>query len=252
MKINLSKHQRYAALAAAAVILIVLYVQISEEGFDGYGWVLALVVALALVILGLGPVGTAPPPPLQEKKPAVNRPTPQELEVMHQKLRDNAEVLAIEVEERAKIIAQNILASQPQELRFVGEDGGASPVVAGLESFIRDRSLLFSLGLVGIRQTTDYQLYVTGIEYKDTEKRVFDIIAREQIAGMMAMGLPVDKDKLLPPLLKDLQAIRKCVVLAAEANKRGDSDASAPLVAWLAAQGMKITDDNIIRSALQK
>lgn len=250
MKINLSKHQRYAALAAAAIIVVVLYLQIEDEGFRGYGWVLALLAAVALVIVGIGPVGTTSTPTPQG--PAKPLPTKEELEVMHKQLRYNAEVLAIEVEERAKIIAQDLSASRPRGLRLVGADGTPSPAEAGLESFIRDRALLFSLGLVGIRQAKDHNLYVTGIEYKDTEKRIFDVLARETISGMMAMGLPVDKDKLLPPLLKELQAIRKSVVQAAEAAKRGETDVSAPLTAWLSGHGLKISNDAIVRAALQR
>lgn len=161
-------------------------------------------------------------------------------------------MLAIEVEERARIIAKDLSASRPHGLRLVGADGSPSPVEAGLESFIRDRALLFSLGLVGIRQAKDHHLYVTGIEYNNTEKRIFDILARESISGMMEMGLPVDKDKLLPQLLGELQTIRRCVVQAAEAAKRGETDISAPLVGWLGGNGMEISDNTIIKTALQR
>ena len=93
---------------------------------------------------------------------------------------------------------------------------------------------------------------VTGIEYKTTEKKIFDVLARETISGMSASGLPIDKDKPLPQLLGELQAIRKCIVQAAEARKHGDTDVTAPLVAWLGGHGLKITDESIITSALQR
>lgn len=66
------------------------------------------------------------------------------------------------------------------------------------------------------------------------------------------MGLPVDKDKLLPPLRKELQTIRKCVVQAAEAAKRGETDVSAPLIAWLGGHGLKISNETVIETALKK
>ncbi|TCA26247.1 hypothetical protein [Rhizobium leguminosarum] len=250
MKIDLSKHQRYAALAAAVIILIVLYLQIEDEGFSGYGWVLALLAAVALVIVSIGPVGTVASTPVQTaSKPS---PSKEDLDIVHKRLRDNAGLLAIEVEELAKVITQDLGTGRPDGFRLVSPDGRPSPVEVGVESFIRDRALLFSLGLVGIRQARDHHLYVTGIEYKDTERRIFDVLARESISGMMAMGLPVDKDKLLPQLLAELQSIRKCIVHAAEAAKRGDGDVSTPLVAWLAGHGLKISNGSIIETALQR
>ncbi|MGO7445145.1 hypothetical protein ACC668_10605 [Rhizobium ruizarguesonis] len=241
MRINLSKHQRYASLAAAAIILVVLWLQIQDEGFSGYGWVLALLVAAVLVILGIGPVGTTTP--AEPAAPAHVRPTKEELEAGWQKLRENGEILAIEVEERAKAISAGFISSR---LRTDNE-----AIDKGMDAFQRERALLFSLGLVGIRRAEDKHLYVTGLEYKTVEKTVFDSIARESIAASMAMGLPVDKDKLLPQLLGELQAVRKTIVQAAEARKRGDTDVAMPLVEWLAAQGMTLRDDNVIKTALK-
>lgn len=248
MKISLSKHQRYAALAAAVIILVVLYLQIADEGFSGYGWVLGVLVAAVLAILGIGPVGYSATP---AKVPAYISPTKAELEAGHQKLRESAEVLAIEVEERAKILERDLAGSRLQGVRLVAPDGSPSPVEAGMDSFIRERALLLSLGLVGLRQTGDKNVYVTGIEYKTTEKKIFDILARETIFGMTAMGLPIDKDKLLPQILGELQAIRKTIVQSAEARKRGDRDVTAPLMAWLAGHGLTVTNESIISSALQ-
>lgn len=248
MRINLSKHQRYAAFAAAALILVVLYLQIEDEGFRGYGWVLALFAAAALVIVGIGPVGSTAAP----EKSVYASPTKEELEAGHQKLRESAEVLAIEVEERAKIIEKDLAKSQPQGIRLESPDGEPWTLQPGLESFIRERALLTSLGLVGIRKTGDRGVWITGIEYKTTEKKIFDVLARETISGMTASGLPIDKDKLLPQLLGELQAIRKCIVQAAEARKRGDSDVTAPLVAWLGGHGLKISNEAIIQTALQE
>jgi hypothetical protein len=249
MKISLSKHQRYAALAAAAIILVVLYLQIADEGFSGYGWVLGVLVAALLVIVGIGPVGSASAP---QKSAAHVPPTKEELEAGHQKLRESAEVLAIEVEERAKILEKDLAKAQPQGIRLENPDGTPWTLQSGLESFIRERALLASLGLVGIRQTGDKNVWVTGIEYKTTEKKIFDALARETISGMTASGLPINRDKLLPQLLGDLQAIRKCIVQAAEARKRGDTDVTAPLVAWLGGHGLKISDNAIISTALQR
>lgn len=109
--------------------------------------------------------------------------------------------------------------------------------------------MLTSLGLVGIRKTGDKAVWVTGIEYKTTERKIFDVFARETISGMAASGLPIDKDKLLPQLLGELQAIRKCIVQAAEARKRGDADVTAPLIAWLGGHGLKIADETIIKTS---
>lgn len=248
MRINLSKHQRYAAFAAAALILVVLYLQIEDEGFRSYGWVLALLAAAALVIVGIGPVGSTAAP----EKPVYVSPTKEELEAGHQKLRESAEVLAIEIEERAKIIEKDLASSQPQGIRLENPDGTSWTLQPGLESFIRERALLTSLGLVGIRKTGDRGVWITGLEYKTTEKKIFDILARKTISGMTAAGLPIDKDKLLPQLLGELQAIRKCIVQAAEARKRGDNDVTAPLVAWLGGHGLKISNKAIIQTALQE
>ncbi|MGO8024876.1 hypothetical protein [Rhizobium leguminosarum] len=248
MRINLSKHQRYAALAAAAITIVVLYLQIEHEGFRGYGWVLALLAAVALVIVGIGPVDSTVAP----GKPVYVSPTKEELEAGHQKLRERAEVLAIEVEERAKIIEKDLAKAQPQGIRLQNPDGTPWTLQPGLESFIRERALLTSLGLVGIRKTGDRGVWITGIEYKTTEKKIFDVLARETISGMTASGLPVDKDKLLPQLLGELQTIRKCIVRAAEARKRGDSDVTGPLVAWLGGHGLKISNEAIIQTALQE
>ncbi|EJC69544.1 hypothetical protein Rleg5DRAFT_5337 [Rhizobium leguminosarum bv. viciae WSM1455] len=120
-----------------------------------------------------------------------------------------------------------------------------------MDAFQRERALLFSLGLVGIRRAEDKHLYVTGLEYKTVEKAVFDSIARESIATSMVMGSPMDKDKMLPQLLSELQAIRKTIVQDAEARKRGETDVERPLVEWLRAQEMTITDANVIATALQ-
>lgn len=252
MKIALSKHQRYTAIAAAMIILVVLYLQIADEGFSGYGWVLGVLVAAVLVIIGIGPVGNSAPAKAPTKAPAYISPTKEELEAGHQKLRESAEVLAIEVEERAKIIEKDLAKSQPQGIRLENSDGTPWTLQPSLESFIRERALLTSLGLVGVRLTGDRGVWVTGIEYKTTEKKIFDILARETISGMTASGLPIDKDKLLPHLLGELQAIRKCIVQAAEIRKRGENDVAAPLIAWLGGHGLKISNEAIIRTALQE
>lgn len=246
MRIALSRHQRYAALAAAAIILVVLYLQIADEGFSGYGWVLGVLVAAVLVILGIGPVGNT----AMSKAPSYVSPTKEELEAG--KLRDSAEVLAIEVEEPAKLLEKDLAKGQPQGIRLEDPDGTPWTLQPGLESFIRERALLTSLGLVGMRKTGDKSVWITGIEYKTTEKKIFDVLARETISGMTASGLPIDKDKLLPQLLGELQAIRKCIVQAAEARKRGDSDVTGPLVAWLGGHGLKIANEAFIQTALQE
>ncbi|MBY5775971.1 hypothetical protein HFN59_02380 [Rhizobium leguminosarum] len=69
MRISLSKHQRYAALAAAAIILAVLCLQITDEGFRGYGWVLGVLVAVILVMVGIGPSGSAAAPTKAQAHP---------------------------------------------------------------------------------------------------------------------------------------------------------------------------------------
>ncbi|MDE3795827.1 hypothetical protein CN155_10245 [Sinorhizobium meliloti] len=256
MKIVLSKYQRYAALAAAVAIVVVQLYQFSEEGFEGYGWILSFLVAAVLAIVGIGPLhGTftaapkAPAPAMPKNPPLAQA----EIDENHKRLRENAEVLAIEVEERAKVIGSALISAHAEGgLRLVNSDGSASVVEKGLDSFARDRALLFSLGLVGIRQAKGYSLYVTGIEYKETERKVFDTLVREAISGVMAMGLPVDRDNVVPQILGDLQAIRKCVVQSAEADKRGDAEITKPLIEWLERQGLKLRDERIVQTALQR
>jgi hypothetical protein len=248
MRIALSKHQRWAALAAAAVILVVLWLQIQDEGFRGYGWVLALLAAAVLVIVGIGPVGSTTP--AKVAAPAHVPRSKEELEAGWKKLRENAEVLAVEVEERAKILAKDFNASR-SDLKLTNSDGTPWALEGALEGFVRERALLASLGLVGLRRTGKDRLYVTGIEYKTTEKSVFDLIARESIAALISAKMPVDKDKMLPQLLGELQAIRKTIVQGAEAATRGETDIERPLVEWLRAQGLTIKDNNIVKTALQ-
>ncbi|NLS04822.1 hypothetical protein HGP14_15810 [Rhizobium sp. P32RR-XVIII] len=109
MKIVLSEYQQYAALAAAAIILVVLYLQIADDGFSGFGWVLGVLAAAVLVILGIGPVGNAAAP---ARAPAHVSPTKEELEVGRQKLRESAELLAIEVEERTTILERDLAGAR--------------------------------------------------------------------------------------------------------------------------------------------
>jgi len=107
MRIELNKYQRIALFAAAAAIILVQFVQFDDEGFDGYGWVFSFLIAGVLIVVGLAKnsrFDSLAKAPLQN----VALPSKDELETGYAALRENAEVLAVEVEQRAIMLADSL------------------------------------------------------------------------------------------------------------------------------------------------
>ncbi|RWP63834.1 hypothetical protein [Mesorhizobium sp.] len=263
MRITLSKHQRWAALGVAAVIVLVQFWQFSENGFEGYGWAGTFLIAGMLILIGLGPaagftVGSAERHPTKNPTEAAHVPeraplNEDDLKAKHDVLRENAELLAVEVEARGDALADELIAKRTKDFEGLtvsvrGSAEKGTQLMGGVDDFIRERSMLLMLGLVGLRRAKGYNLHITGLEYRTMQKAALDTLAKRAIqAHQKEMpDLPIERDALLKHLMDELKTVKTLIGKGCAAPQ----DREAPLVEWFAGFGFDLTGSPHVANAL--
>lgn len=259
MRITLSKHQRWAALVVAAVIVLVQFWQFSENGFEGYGWAGTFLIAGVLILVGLGPaagfsIGSPERGPAPKAEPVHVPVSDDDLKAMHAVLRDNAELLAVEVEDRGDALADELIAKRAKDFEELtvtvrGSTERGAQLMGGIDDFTRERSLLLMLGLVGLRRANGYNLHVTGLEYRTLQKATFDTLARRAIqAHRKAMpDHPIERDALLKHLMDELKTVKTLIGKGCVAPQAKE----APLMEWFAGFGYDLKGSPHVANALK-
>jgi hypothetical protein len=158
MRIDLNKYQRAALFVAATAIVLVQFAQCDDEGFEGHGWVFSFLIAGVLIVVGLAKnsrLDSLAKSPVQ----SFVLPSKDELEAGYAILRENAEVLAVEVEQRANMLADSLIKEKDEMTKGLvhniqGNKELGDQFVEQLNLHIRERCNYLMLGLVGMRSGT--------------------------------------------------------------------------------------------------
>lgn len=268
MGLDLNKYQRAALLAAAAAIVLFQFAQLDEYGLEGYGWILSFLVAGTLAAVAMSkatPPSRSPksaPDTTSPRAPAPRNtvPSKEELKIAHAKLRENAEVLAIEVEERAKILARSLAKEQDPESAKVfdvlgGKSGLREKFVDQIRLHIDERCLLLMLGLVGMRRSKGKKVYITGIEYKTLQAKISDAYLKMVVASVMNIPDPpeVNTKAISTSVMSDLQSIRTSIVRYCIVLEQDNADNSErELLDWFKkSSAIDLTGNQHVTQALE-
>ncbi len=234
VRLSLNKYQRAVLFVIAAAIIVVQLTQFADDGLQGHGWIWSFVVAGGLAVLGLFP---ATQPALGKPKFAL--PSTEELEKMHAVLRENAEVLSIEVEHRAKALSDALIRDKDEMTRGLVHTVHGSKVlgdqmVKQLNLHIYERCLFLMLGLVGMRRSSGKELYITGIEFKTLQEDVSKKVVATAAASQKVAPLPLEfkAEALTRSVLADLLEVRKTITAYCVAVKSQNPEPEAELLKW--------------------
>jgi hypothetical protein len=145
--------------------------------------------------------------------------------------KESAEVLAIEVEQRAKALADILivekdamtagLAHTVQGSRELGDKFAAT-----LDMHIRERCLFLMLGLVGMRRSKGNKMYTTGFEFNSLQEQVTTQILGMAVATQRnaAIPLPINQEALSQAIAKDIQNVRRTITSYCVAMEGGASE----------------------------
>lgn len=245
VRLSLNRYQRAVLFVIAAAIIVVQLVQFADDGLQGHGWIWSFVVAGGLAVLSLFPA-TQPTP----GKPTFAIPSKEELEKKHAALRENAEVLSIEVEHRAKALSDALVRDKDEMSRskLLGDQ-----MVKQFNLHIYERCLFLMLGLVGMRRSGGKELYVTGIEFKALQENVSKKVIATSVASQKVGPVPVasNPEALSRSILADLLEVRKMITAYCVAVKSQNPDPEAELLKWFESSGFKLDKNPHVAQALR-
>jgi len=254
IRLSLSKYQRAVLFVVATAIIVVQFIQFADDGLRGHAWIWSFIVAGALVVLGLFP---APQP--TSGKPTVALPSKEELEKMHAALRENAEVLSTEVEQRAKALSDTLIRDKDKMTRGLVHTVHGSKVlgdqmVRQLNLHIYERCLFLMLGLVGMRRSGGKELYITGIEFKTLQDAVSKqvVATAAQSQRLAPLPLKLNSGDLARSVLTDLLEVRKTITVYCVAVKSRSPEPESALLKWFESKsGFKLEKSTHVAQALR-
>lgn len=254
MRLDLNKYQRAALLVAAAIIVLVQFAQFSDDGVEGSGWVFSFLAAGALVVAALAArrpfaAGTSRPE-------TAAMPSKTELEKTHAALRENSEILTVEVEERASNLA-NALREQTDKAKtaVVSVMPAMGAFSDALDLHVHERCIWLMLGLVGMRRSKGNQLYITGLEFRTLQERIGKTLMRMAVAAQtsMPLGAEVNTDALPKALLNELLEVRKTITKYCLALESKQPEPEAALLEWFRSKtSLDIRQHSLVRAALRQ
>lgn len=257
MRIELNKYQRIALFVAAAAIILVQFAQFDDEGFEGYGWVFSFLIAGGLIVVGLAKNSRFD---ALAKAPVQNvvLPSKDELEAGYTVLRENAEVLAVEVEQRANMLADALIKEKDEMTKGLvhtiqGSKELGDKFVEQLNMHIRERCIYLMLGLVGMRRSKGNKMYITGIEFKTLQEKIYKKLIEVAVASHRLMPVPMEMntEALSKAMLEDIQQIRKTITQYCVARESKLPDPESSLLEWFESKcGLKIKGNPQIAQAL--
>lgn len=257
MRLELNKYQRAALFVAAIAIILVQLAQFDDEGFYGYGWVFSFLIAGVLIVVGLAK--NSPIQPLTKSPtPKVTLPGKEELEVAHAALRENAEILAVEVEQRAKMLANSLIKEKDEMTNGLaytvqGSKELGDKFVEQLNMHIHERCLYLMLGLVGMRRSKGKKMYITGLEFKTLQENTSKKIIEVAVASHQLIPVPMEMntEAVSKAILDDIQQVRKTITQYCVALESKLPEPEISLLEWFESKcGLKINGNPQIAKAL--
>ncbi|ANE54045.1 hypothetical protein [Methylomonas sp. DH-1] len=257
MRIELNKYQRAALFVTAAVIVFVQFAQFDHEGFEGYGWAFSFLIAGGLIVVGLAKNSRfdfLAKAPVQ----SIVLPSKDELEAGYAVLRENAEVLAVEVEQRANMLADALIKEENEMTKGLvhtiqGSKELGDKFVEQLNMHIRERCIYLMLGLVGMRRSKGNKMYITGIEFKTLQEKIYKKLIEVAVASHRLMPVPmeINTEALSTAMLEDIQQIRKTITQYCVACESKLPDPETSLLEWFESKcGLKIKGNPQISQVL--
>lgn len=259
MRIELNKYQRIALFVAAIAIILIQFAQFEDEGFEGYGWVFSFLIAGGLIVVGLAKnsrVDSLSKTPAQ----TIVIPSKDELEAGYAVFRENAEVLAVEVEQRANMLADVLIKEKDEMTKGLthtihGSKELGDKFVEQLNMHIRERCIYLMLGLVGMRRSKGNKMYITGIEFKTLQEKISKKLIEVSVAShrLMPVTMEINTEALSKTMLEDILQVRKTITQYCVARESNIPNPEKPLLEWFESKcGLKINENLQIAQALQE
>ena len=259
MRFELNNAQRTVLVLAATAIVFVQFAIFDDDGFRGSGWVWAFVAAAGLLYLafstkpGYTPLNTSAP----LKGTTTRMPSKEELDAAHAQLRENAEVLFLELERRAGDLCDVLVKEKNKDFSGLSitvqgsKEKGAS-FNEGLNLFIAERCHLLMLALVGMRRSKGNELYITGLEFRTLQELVGKKLVQYAVRSHQVLDadVPLNPEAIAKQHLGEILQVRKHIVDYCVATKRGDASPETALITSFENQGLRISDISHVRNTL--
>jgi len=264
MHVRLNLAQRAALFSVALVIVFLQAVQFDDRrGPTGYGWVFSFLSAGVLIVIGLAK--NSPAEPLT-KSPTPGRPLPdkEEIAAAHSAYRENAEILAVEVEQRANALADSLIKDNllikhltNGELAFSihGSKERGDGIVEAMKIQLRERCTYLMLGLVGMRRSKGSKVYITGIEFKTLQQKVSERAAQLAVVShrLVLPSQEMNAEAFAKSMQDNIQQVRKAITQYCLALESSQAEPEAPLLDWFeSAPGLKIRNNPQVAQTLTK
>lgn len=186
-----------------------------------------------------------------------NVPTQEELNKIHNTLRENAEYLFVEVEQRAQIlsnhiISENQLAPKHLNIEIQGSKELGDMFIKQSNLFIKEGCYWLILGVVGLRRSKGDSLYITGIEFRSLRDKVFSRIRDISIEIQKAspLPLPANPEATKEVLISDLAIVQKAIVKCCSISSETIQDKITPLTEWFCTKyGIDISRSSLVIEA---
>lgn len=259
MNFDLNKHQRIALFIAAIVIIVVQLSQFDRSGVDGQGWIFSFLIAGGLIVLGLGKNASQTLSP-KSFEPNVALPNKEELAASHALLRQNAEVLLIELEQRASALATELIEKRDTDLKGLelsvqGNKKKGEQLLEQMDLYIHECCHYLMLGLIGLRRSNGNEMYVNGIEFRELQTKTSKKILEISVSTIQKapIPLPVNAEAIGTSINSNIQQIRKALTHSCIAKKFGEPKPERLLLEWFeSTSGLKIEDNSQIQRAIQE
>lgn len=183
----------------------------------------------------------------------------EELKKIHAALRENADALSTEVEQRAKALSDALIRDKDEMTRGLVHTVHGSKVlgdqmVKQLNLHIYERCLFLMLGLVGMRRSGGKELYITGIEFKALQEAVSKKVmaAAAQSRRVAPLPLEFNPEAFTRSVLTDLLEVRKTITAYCIAVKSRNPEPESVLLKWFELKsGFKLEENPHVARALQ-
>lgn len=238
MKIRMTKWQCLVILLLAFAIILVQLVQFYDRGLEGYGWIFSFLISGGLIFLCLTKNSNLEA--FSEKPEPINSTSSREdVESKHQELRDNAEVLAVEVEQRSSFLADTLIREREEGLSGLDVSVKSSKKLGdqynqAVSMLIREWCTYLMLGLVGVRRSRGSAMYINGLEFRTLQKKVSGSLIKMAVDShrLMPSSGELDAGAISKDVMNNLLQIRKAITQCCISLEERQDTPEMPLLEW--------------------
>jgi len=118
---------------------------------------------------------------------------------------------------------------------------------------IQERCLYLMLGLVGMRRSEGNKMYITGIEFKTLQEKIYKKLVEVVVASHRLMPVPmeINTEAHSKAMLEDIQQIRKTIIQYCVARESKLPYPESSLLEWFESKcGLKIKENPQVTQAL--